>query len=273
MARLISASARRIRGKGSRPCWNYVVYAVLLVLLCLPAVARAEEGRLPFAVGEKMTFQLRWGLICVGESVLEVLPGELNGNKIYHFAMTATTNSFADIFYSVRDRVDAFADLTMTHSLLYKKKQREGSTKRDISVQFDWDNNKAHYENLGREERTISLKPGTFDPLSIFYYARLLDLSEASVSERPATDGKKIVLGKALITRRETVRVPAGEFDTYVVEPNLKDISGVFEKSKKAKLELWLTADSRKLLVKMRSKVVVGSFVAELIAVEYGIFP
>lgn len=220
-----------------------------------------------------MTFQLRWGIICVGESALEVLSGELNGNKVYHFAMTATTNSFADTFYTVRDRVDAFADLDMTHSLLYKKKQKEGSTERDIIVQFDWDNNKAHYENLGRGERTISLKPGTFDPLSIFYYARSLNLGETSVPERPVTDGKKIVLGKAIITRRETVRVPAGEFDTYVLEPNLKDISGVFEKSKKAKLELWLTADSRKLLVKMRSKVIVGSFVAELMAIEYGNSP
>jgi hypothetical protein len=60
--------------------------------------------------------------------------------------------------------------------------------------------------------------------------------------------------------------VPCGIFDTYLVEPDLKDIGGVFRKSKNAKLEVWVTSDNRHIPVKIKSKVIVGSFVAELIS-------
>jgi hypothetical protein len=52
------------------------------------------------------------------------------------------------------------------------------------------------------------------------------------------------------------------------VEPNLEHIGGVFKKSKDAKLKIWVTADSRRIPVKIKSKVAVGSFVGELMSVE-----
>ena len=67
---------------------------------------------------------------------------------------------------------------------------------------------------------------------------------------------------------RSGASVPAGKFDTYKVEPSTEGIGGVFKKDKDAKIHLWLTADERRLPVKVKSKVVVGSFVGELVAVE-----
>ncbi|MGA8180500.1 MAG: DUF3108 domain-containing protein, partial [Desulfobacterales bacterium] len=55
-------------------------------------------------------------------------------------------------------------------------------------------------------------------------------------------------------------------YDTYLIEPELKHIGGVFEKSKNAKIQLWVTADKRKIPVKIKSKVAVGSFVGELVS-------
>ncbi len=94
------------------------------------------------------------------------------------------------------------------------------------------------------------------------------DLDHMDSITRPVTDGKKLVLGTAKILRRERVIVPAGRFDTYVVEPDMKKVQGVFEKSKDARLLVWLTADSRHLMVKAESKVVVGAIVAELISLS-----
>jgi len=54
------------------------------------------------------------------------------------------------------------------------------------------------------------------------------------------------------------------DYDTYLVEPDLKDVRGVFEKSRKSRLRLWITADEQRLLVKIKSKVVVGSFTGTL---------
>jgi hypothetical protein len=40
----------------------------------------------------------------------------------------------------------------------------------------------------------------------------------------------------------------------------------VFEKSKDAEIELWVSADKRRVPLRIKSKVIVGSFVGELIS-------
>jgi hypothetical protein len=45
-------------------------------------------------------------------------------------------------------------------------------------------------------------------------------------------------------------------------------VEGVFSKKQDAKIKLWVTDDERRLLVQMKSKAIVGSFVAELVSVE-----
>jgi hypothetical protein len=39
----------------------------------------------------------------------------------------------------------------------------------------------------------------------------------------------------------------------------------VFKKSKNAKIKLWVTADSRRIPIKIKSKVKIGSFTGELV--------
>ena len=227
----------------------------------------AGEKDFPFHPGEKLTFVLKWTIIPAGESVLEVLPMEtLDGVKTYHFLMTAESNAFIDAFYKVRDRIDAYTNTEMTHSVLYKKKQREGNSHRDVIVKFDWQNNKAQYTNLNERRPPIDIMPGSFDPLSAFYFVRFFDFQKTSKIERPVTDGKKCIIGRLSVIKRETLKLQSGTYDTYLIEPELKHIGGVFEKSKDAKIQLWVTADKRKIPVKIKSKVVVGSFVGELVS-------
>ena len=227
----------------------------------------AGEKDSPFHPGEKLTFVLKWTIIPAGESVLEVLPMEtMDGVKTYHFLMTAKSNAFIDAFYKVRDRIDAYTNIEMTHSVLYKKKQREGNSHRDVIVKFDWQNNKAQYTNLNEKRPPIDIMPGSFDPLSAFYFVRFFDFKKTSKIERPVTDGKKCIICKLSVIKRETLKLKSGTYDTYLIEPELKHIGGVFEKSKDAKIQLWVTADKRRMPVKIKSKVVVGSFVGELVS-------
>ena len=228
---------------------------------------KAGEKDFPFQPGEKLTFVLKWTIIPAGESVLEVLPVEtIDGVKAYHFLLTAKSNAFIDAFYKVRDRIDAYTNTEMTHSVLYKKKQREGNSHRDIIVKFDWQNNKAQYTNFKEKQAPIDIMTGSFDPLSAFYFVRFFDFQKTSKIERPVTDGKKCIIGKLSVIKRETLKLKSGTYDTYLIEPDLKHIGGVFEKSKDAKIQLWVTADKRRIPVKIRSKVVVGSFVGELVS-------
>ncbi len=229
----------------------------------------AEEAHHPFQPGEKMHYVLKWGAIPAGVATLEVHDmDEIQGVEAYHFVMTARSNSFIDIFFKVRDRIDSYADIDMNHSLYYKKDQKEGKTRRNIRVDFDWEKNESTYVNFDTEPKVISLIPGSFDPLSVFYRSRLFDLQEGSEFEQPVTDGEKNLVGILRVTGKERLMVEAGIFDTLLLEPDLLQVEGVFSKKQRAKIKLWITNDERRLLVKMKSKAKVGSFVAELVYIE-----
>jgi hypothetical protein len=45
-------------------------------------------------------------------------------------------------------------------------------------------------------------------------------------------------------------------------------VDGVFAKKERAKIFVWVTDDERKLPIKLKSKAKVGSFVAELVAIQ-----
>ena len=243
----------------------------VLTIGSLNSSSSAIEKNLLFGPGEKLTFKLKWMFITAGEAVLEVLPFEtIDHVKSYHFVLTAKSSSFIDHFYKVRDRIDAYMNAEMTHSILYKKDQHEGKRIKDVVVKFDWERNEAIYSNFKQKRKPIDILPGSFDPLSAFYYVRRIGFKENSIIERPVTDGKKCVIGKATVIRRETIQISSGTYDTYLIEPDLKHVGGVFEKSKDAKIQLWVTADKRRIPVKIKSKVVVGSFVGELVSATDG---
>lgn len=258
----------------------FQIHQIWMLIICLAflldgtasawgASNNGRELRMPFQPGEKLTFELKWTVIPAGTAVLEVRPmATIDGINTYHFVLEARTNRFLDAFYKVRDRIDAYAHLDMTASVLYIKKQREGSVKKDVKVTFDHRQGVARYFKSGKIRKTLTIPAGTFDPLSIFYYSRLLDWKENRRLQRPVSDGKKIVLGEAKIVRRETITLERGIFDTFLVEPDLKHVGGVFEKSNDAKIQLWVTADQRRIPVKISSKVSVGSFVGEIVSME-----
>jgi len=241
-------------------------FPTLFLLLTCSFPCRAQERPIPFSPGEKLFFEVRWAFIPAAEGVLEILPMEtIDGVKCYHFAMTSRTYEFVDVFYKVRDRIEAFTDEGMTHSILYKKAQG-GKRKRKISVNFDWEKFQSRYSNVDERGEPVSILPGSFDPLSVFYAFRLFQLKEGDELKAPVADGKKCIIGRAKVIRREKIKVKDTFYDTFLVEPDLEQLGGVFEKSKNAKLQIWVTADGASIPVRVKSEVVVGSFVAELVS-------
>ncbi len=275
--------------------WFKLYLALLLsaiITIASPAThLQAASSHKAFFPGEKLKFRLKWGLIPAGEALLEVLPIEIiDGIESYHFVMTARTNAFIDAFYKYRSRIDAYADTGMTRSIMYRKIVEARKKIREVVVNFDWEKSEVRYYGVKKytdealktsgkmnlkgkssiRKSLIPVLPGSFDPLSVFYYSRSIPLNENMHIQRPVSDGKKCVMGAAKVKRREKVRLASGTYDTYLIEPSLKHLEGVFEKSKKAKIQLWVTSDERRIPVKLKSKIVIGSFTGELISFTGG---
>jgi hypothetical protein len=244
---------------------------ILLGLFLYSAILHASIAKaadFQFTPGEKLKYALRWENIPAGELQLEIHPiTTINDALSYHFVLIAKSNAAVDLFYKVRDRIDAYANTGMTHFEYYQKTQSNGNNARYESAVFDWMNENVLYTDSGAPQKRVKALPGSFDPLSAFYYTRMVISEKNPQIELPVTDGKKIMIGKARITGRETVTLQSGNrYDTLILEPDISLFGGIFKKSKDAQIRVWITADKRRIPVQIKAKVKVGHFVGELVS-------
>jgi hypothetical protein len=240
----------------------------LPILLCFLAVAGLVPARtdasesLPFEVGEKLVFSVRYGFIKAGEAVMEVRGlTSCPGGECFHLVSEARSTGAFSLFFEVRDRVESHMDAEGLYTWRYEKNLHEGNHRAHEVVLFDHARRTATYP----DGKVVEIPAGVQDVLSSLYYVRTLDLEVgSSVFIDNHADGKNYPL-EVRVLKREMVEVPAGEFDCLVLEPILK-ASGVFQH--KGRLTVWVTADDGHVPVMMKSKIVIGSISAELIAIE-----
>jgi Protein of unknown function (DUF3108) len=170
----------------------------------------------------------------------------------------AWCNKFFQSFYPVRDTVFSIIDARGIYPLRFEKRLHEGGYHAKVSATYD---QKAH--TLTTLDTTFSIAPFTHDVLSAFYYIRTQPLKVGDSFDLAAVSGKKKYNLRVICHGRETVKVPAGEFRTLIVEPVLKG-DGLFKA--KGKLMIWVTDDAHHMPVKMESKIPVGSIKAELVS-------
>jgi len=245
----------------------------ILALLVLHWALCGASGRenfysqtsLPFVLGERLEYDLKWGFFRVGSASMEVFsenPQEPEGPKIVRFQVR--TNSFADAFYKVRTTVKSTLDSSFSKTLKYEKSQHEGSTHREIIVEYDYKKKEARYFEGNNLTKITSIPGPVFDPLSIAYFFRLHSLVPGGKTTLPTCDGKKFRQVVVLTGKREHIKLPQGKIFAIGTSPEMENLGGVFNKSPKGMLEVWYSDDDRKVPVRVRSKVIVGSFTATL---------
>ncbi len=243
--------------------------ACLALAVCLASAPLRAERWLPYAPGEKLHYEIYWTIVHAGSATLEVMPPERwQGVDALRFRAEARSTPFVDAFYKVRTNIESVAQADMERALYYHSDQNEGSYRKDAKVEFDW-NRCVATRTVKDEKRSLFIwPPQAYDPLSMLFHFRAVDLREGLVFEGPVTDGKKFVMGRAVVGKKEKVQTAMGEFEAFRVEPQVSEVGGVFQKSPNARMRIWISADGRRLPVKVQSEVIVGSFTLELVRVD-----
>ncbi len=212
-----------------------------------------------FGVGEKLEYSVNYGFINAGNAVLEIdTVIDIRGHKCFRLTSTAKSNNFFSTFYRVNDRVLSFIDVDGIYSIWFEKHLREGNFKSDRWTSFHQDKNIA----INNKNDTVPIPDFVQDVLSAMYYIRTQDLEVGkSILVDNHTDNKNYPL-EVKVLRKEKIKVDAGKFECFVVEPLLQEGAGIFQH--KGKLTVWLTDDQYRLPVLMKSKIFVGSISAEL---------
>ncbi len=218
-----------------------------------------------FTIPEKLHYDLKWTGIKAGEASLEIRD---TGEEI-RMTSTARSVKWVSVFYTVNDRVESRmaksqSSRTIGKPVNYRLNIREGKHKKEVI--FDGDKMKALYiDYLDNEKKEFDIPPFTFDPVSSFYFLRTLNLEVGKSVYVTVFDSKKVWNVEVQVLRREKVEVPAGEFHTILVKPLMKS-EGIF--FRKGDIYIWLTDDERRIPVKLKTEIKIGSVTANLVGVE-----
>jgi hypothetical protein len=238
------------------------------------------EGRRPikdpFRVGEKVVLSLSYFNIVAGTLELAVLPMvEVNGQKAYHFQVKAVSNSLFNRVYAVDDTAVTYMSyedlIPLNLSITLKESKQLAETRTFI----DWKTNKATYwqkkvtKEHGEESKRKDwdVLPYSQNVISAVFYMRTFSYEvDKGYEFRVADEGKNIVF-KGEIIRKEKLHTDIGDFDTIVMKPKLT-VDGAF--APVGEILIWMTDDDRKLIVRIESKIKIGSLVAKLKSIDKG---
>lgn len=242
--------------------WRSVGSFALAGALGGPADARAQDGvsgpppaeatpmPVPFGVGERLRYEVKFGVIKVGEAELRVVGVDtLSGTPAYHVRLTLQGGL---PFYKVDDEQESWFDIYHLYSRKFRQDLREGDYRRNREYILDLE--AGTYTRNDGETDTIPAEP--LDDLCFLYFVRTLPLEvgQRYEFERYFRQDRNPVILEVL--RRDTVLVPAGRYPVIVVRPIIQ-AGGVYGEGGES--EVFLSDDAERIVVHTRSKAKVGS--------------
>jgi uncharacterized protein DUF3108 len=181
-----------------------------------------------------------------------------DGVPVHRIALTAESNEYVSKFYPVRDRYETWVDARDFQPLRFEKHAREGRYESDEVEEFDL----AHGVAAWRNEKT-PLPSRVTDIISCFYYMRSQPLVVGRRIELEMYSRGKVYRIGAAVLGKERIETEAGTFDTYKVQPAMRETESAEDRNK-GKLFLWFSDDARRVPVQARTIMPIGSVTARL---------
>jgi hypothetical protein len=220
---------------------------------------RRASARLPFGVGERLSYQAKVNFLNAGSASMSVEDVEtVRGHTTFHTIFDVRGKV---LFFHVNDHYESWFDTTSLISLHHTQNIEEGSRKDERNYDF-YPDRKVYVRN-GQEF------PSVADPLdegSFIYFMRTLKLDVGKTYEFNRyyhLDRNPVIIK---VVRREHIHVPAGDFDAIVLQPIIKS-RGLFSEGGQA--EVWFADDSAHTLLRLKSKLPFGTLYLELKQAEY----
>lgn len=232
-----------------------------LSIFCLTSVVAVPASALN--IPEKLLYDLTWTGIKAGSATQEIIE-EQDTVRIVSIARSA---DWISTFFPVEDRVESILTKAtpplLGNSRNYRIKTREGNHRKDKEIIFDHAKRKALYiDHLGKGKVEVAIKDNTHDIYSSFYYVRTLPLEVGKSVFVSVLDNNELWDVEVQVLKKEKLRTILGEVNTILIKPLIKS-EGIFER--KGEIFIWLTDDERRIPVKMKTKVMIGSITATLV--------
>ena len=225
-----------------------------------------------FSVGETLAYAVHWGPLKAGDGVIRVESlDKVRNRPAYHVSMTLGTTGVAQSIHAYREKTDTWIDRDSLLPVRYQKVTREGDYARDEDVRLDPAcgrlNRVENRLDKHRVERKQAVLPGpTFDILGYIFYLRSLPLAVGREFPLTLVSGDRLWPVTVRVKSRLKIATAAGWFDCFYIVPTLRGDAG---DTKLRDVDVWLTADTKKIPVRIRMDANIGHIMADLVSRDF----
>jgi hypothetical protein len=233
------------------------LFPVVLLAASFALTGAVEQA---FTKGETLDYSLTWLKVTGGTARMTVTQPADD-----HFVITSVAHSTPRFsrFFRVRDRVETTLAREDFSTLRYVKQLDEDGDK--IEEVTTVENGIA--TRTRKKVKKVAVPRPVFDPISVIYYLRTVDLSPGKSHDITLVADGKVYTVNVRVVRRETIQTPAGRFSNVMVEPQMK--SGGVARSER--MFIWYSDDDRRLPVRIRTEVKIGAITATLRGFKSGV--
>ena len=231
-----------------------IIIFILLISNCKPNP--------PFNINEKLEFSVNFNSINVGKAELNVNSLELINNKqTYLVSFLANTEGLADRLFKIRDSIELWIDEKEFYTHKVNKIINEGLYKKKTKITFNYDDSIA----VINDNEKIKLPFRSWDPFSMFYYLRTIQLMNENILAFDYFNGKKKINYKLIVSGKEEIKSKIGSFNCYIVKPFHQGKSLL---KNEGDMKIWISDSEKRLPIKIQIKMKFGSMKLDLISVN-----
>jgi hypothetical protein len=218
---------------------------------------------LPFSSGEQLEYDISWLYMKAGTAVMAVEGAPaVDGRPAFKFVTVAQSGPLVTKFYPVANRAESLVDIETFLPRWMSFRRREGKRQNDFEYTF-------HHQ----EHTVTAVKDGTTDQLDIpgdaqdavsclYFVRKMLPMTPGASLALNVHHDKKNYKLRVQVEAVELVKGPWGTIQAARVLA-IMPFQGIF--LNEGNVRVWFTVDERRIPVRMKAKVIIGSIVADLV--------
>lgn len=229
----------------------------------------------PFDRSEKEIYRATWnGMFSVATAEVTTTSKLIDGKKVYHVQVDAKTSKALDLIWKMRDVITSTFDGKTLLPSHYHFSQRENSRIIDTEAKLDVSTKRwaVNRQQNGKKTKNYQFdSQNTFDPVTAVYLARSVDFKIGDKLYFKIFGGRYHYLLELFVEKKENVELPSGKtVEAYKILPQVQNLKKTGYANRLREAAIWISADERRLPIKLSSKILFGSVQLELMEDKQG---
>jgi len=209
------------------------------------------------------------GIFSVATAEISMTTTVIDGKRVYQVQVQAKSSRILDLIWKMRDTITSTFDAKALSPAQFTFSQRENAKVIDTEARLDPATKRWAVSRLqvGQEPQVYEFESeNTLDPITAVYLARSVEFKVGDRLYFKIFGGRYRYLLELLVETKEPIDFASGKkVEAYRIVPRLQNLTknGYAERLNEA--TIWISADQRRLPVKLSSKIVFGSVYLELV--------